>query len=226
MNERPAPRGVLFDLDGTLVDTAPDLAWALNQTLRDNDRAPLPFEAIRPRVSHGGIALIRLGFGLELDDPAFEPLRQTFLEHYRHNLHRETRLFPGMGEVLATLEQRGIPWGIVTNKPSWLTDPLLAEMGLDKRAASVVSSDTTAERKPHPLPMWTACQQLGTPPAQTLYLGDAERDIAAARNAGMPSLVARWGYLDAGDHPDEWGADGGIDSPRELLDWLPAPARA
>ena len=219
------PRGILFDLDGTLVDTAPDLARALNQTLRAHGRAPMPFEVIRPQVSHGGIALIRLGFGIEPGHPDFEALRQQFLDHYRADLSRASRLFPGFDEVLATLEQHGLPWGIVTNKPSWLTDPLLDALDLRRRAASVVSSDTTRERKPHPLPMWHACKELGTPPEATLYIGDAERDIEAARNAGMPSLVARWGYLGSDDRPEHWGADGLIEKPAQLLDWLPLTAK-
>ncbi len=215
-----AMHGVLFDLDGTLADTAPDLAWALNETLRLNGREALPFEIIRPAVSHGGVALIRLGFGIEPEDPGFEPLRQTFLRLYQENICRQTRLFPGMPEVLEALERRAIPWGIVTNKPSWLTDPLLAAMELDGRAASIVSSDTTAERKPHPLPMLTACRQLGSEPGETLYLGDAERDIEAAHNAGMPALVALFGYIGAEDRPEAWGAEGMIAAPGDLLTWL------
>ena len=215
-----AMHGVLFDLDGTLADTAPDLAWALNETLRLNGREALPFEIIRPAVSHGGVALIRLGFGIEPEDPGFQPLRQTFLRLYQENICRQTRLFPGMPEVLEALERRAIPWGIVTNKPSWLTDPLLAAMELDGRAASIVSSDTTAERKPHPLPMLTACRQLGSEPGETLYLGDAERDIEAAHNAGMPALVALFGYIGAEDRPEAWGAEGMIAAPGDLLTWL------
>ncbi len=215
-----AMHGVLFDLDGTLADTAPDLAWALNETLRLNGREALPFDTIRPAVSHGGVALIRLGFGIEPEDPGFEPLRQTFLRLYQENICRQTRLFPGMPEVLEALERRAIPWGIVTNKPSWLTDPLLAAMELDGRAASIVSSDTTAERKPHPLPMLTACRQLGSEPGETLYLGDAERDIEAAHNAGMPALVALFGYIGAEDRPEAWGAEGMIAAPGDLLTWL------
>ncbi len=213
-------QGVLFDLDGTLADTAPDLAWALNETLRLNSREALPFETIRPAVSHGGVALIRLGFGIEPEDPDFEPLRQTFLRLYQDNICRETRLFPGMAEVLDALERRAIPWGVVTNKPGWLTDPLLAAMRLDGRAASIVSSDTTAERKPHPLPMLTACRQLGSRPDETLYLGDAERDIEAAHNAGMPALVALFGYIGEEDKPGDWGAEGMIAAPGDLLTWL------
>ncbi len=213
-------QGVLFDLDGTLADTAPDLAWALNETLHLNGRKPLPFETIRPAVSHGGIALIHLGFGIESDNPDFEPLRQTFLRIYQDNICRQTRLFPGMAEVLDELEQRAIPWGIVTNKPAWLTNPLLAAMKLDRRAASIISSDTTAERKPHPLPMLTACRQLGSEPRETLYIGDAERDIQAAHNAGMPALVALFGYIGEEDRPGEWGAEGMIAAPNNLSAWL------
>ena len=143
-------RTVLFDLDGTLLDTAPDLAEALNAVLVENNRTPLPYEAIRPVVSHGGIALIELGFELEQSDPAFEPLRQRLLEIYRENISRLTRPFPGITELLEKLEKRGLGWGVVTNKPGWLTDPLLKDLDLYDRAVAVVSGDTLDERKPHP----------------------------------------------------------------------------
>ncbi len=211
---------VLFDLDGTLLDTAPDLAAALNTVLAENCREPLPFEIIRPVVSHGGIAIIRRGFGLEASDPAIEPLRQRLLEVYRANISTHTRPFPGMAEVLDTLEARDLNWGVVTNKPGWLTEPLLSDLGLLQRAACVVSGDTLAQRKPDPAPMLYACALAGSKPQRCVYLGDAERDVEAGKNAGMYTLVALFGYFRDNDLPWEWQADAMIDTPADLLVWL------
>jgi 2-phosphoglycolate phosphatase len=219
-NAASAIRTVLFDLDGTLLDTAPDLADALNTVLVEQGHAPLPFEHIRPVVSHGGIALIELGFRLERTDPAFESLRQRLLEIYRANLSVRTRPFPGMPELLDAIEARGLNWGVVTNKPGWLTDPLLQELGLYERAACVVSGDTLDERKPHPAPMLYACEQAGSTAAQCVYVGDAQRDIEAGNNAGMHTLVALFGYIQADDDPHGWAASAAINTPGEVLDWL------
>lgn len=213
-------RTILFDLDGTLADTAPDLAYALNRTLEHAGRAPLPFEVIRPVVSHGGTALLQLGFGTGLPNAEFDRLRDYFLDIYRNNITRGTRLFPGMAELLDAIEARGLNWGVVTNKPAWLTDPLMAELNLAHRAATIVSGDTLAERKPHPAPMLLACRQAGSAAAECLYLGDAERDITAGRNAGMHTLVALYGYIGTDDRPEVWGADGMIDTPLQLLRWF------
>jgi phosphoglycolate phosphatase len=213
-------RTVLFDLDGTLLDTAPDLADALNAVLTEQGRAPLPFEQIRPVVSHGGIALIQLGFGLDRSDPGFEPLRQRLLAIYRDNLAVKTRLFAGMEKLLDEIEQRGLNWGIVTNKPGWLTEPLLQTLGLRERASCVVSGDTLEQRKPHPAPMLHACELAGSHPHQCVYVGDAERDIEAGRNAGMYTLVALFGYIQPQDAPESWQASALIDQPAEILDWL------
>ena len=213
-------RTVLFDLDGTLLDTAPDLAQALNTVLIENNRPPLPYETIRPVVSHGGIALIKLGFELEQSDPSFEPLRQRLLETYRENISRLTRPFPGITDVLDVLGERGISWGIVTNKPGWLTDPLLKDLGLYDRATAIVSGDTLDARKPHPAPMLHACELAGSEPGQCVYIGDAERDIEAGINAGMHTLVALFGYFQEHDDPQNWKADDMIESPMDLLAWL------
>ncbi len=213
-------RTVLFDLDGTLLDTAPDLAAALNTVLTENRHDPLAFEFIRPVVSHGGIALIQLGFGLEQTDPAFEPLRQRLLAVYRDNLSRHTTPFPGIVELLDSIEQRGINWGIVTNKPAWLTEPLLKDLGLFDRAICVISGDTLDERKPHPAPMLHACELAGSTPQQCVYIGDARRDIEAGNNAGMHTLTALFGYIQEDDTPGLWKADGMIDAPLDLLAWL------
>jgi len=227
---RQTPQAVLFDLDGTLADTAPDLAHALNATLEAFGRAPLSFEAIRPVVSHGGIALIRLGFGLEPDQPGFEERRQHLLRVYQENICRRTRLFPGMDAVLGELAARGIPWGIVTNKPSWLTDPLLERLPLPAPPACSVSGDTCPERKPHPMPLLHACELVGAEPAATLYVGDAERDMEAGRAAGMTTVCALFGYLLPEDEPRRWPADHYIETPSGLLELPPfrrevSPAR-
>ena len=211
---------VLFDLDGTLLDTAPDLANALNEVLVNNGRAALPFERIRPVVSHDGRALIELGFGLDPAHPDFEPLRQQLLDYYQAHIAEHTRLFPGMDAVLAELENLGLPWGVVTNKPGWLTLPLMDALDLTRRAASIVSGDTLEQRKPHPAPLLHACEQIGASPSRSLYVGDAERDIEAGQRAGMPTLVALFGYLLADDEPRHWGASGLVAEPREILDWI------
>jgi len=213
-------RTVLFDLDGTLLDTAPDLAGALNMVLAEQGRPALPFERIRPVVSHGGIALIELGFGLARQDPAFAALRQRLLAIYRANLAVRTRPFPGMSELLAAIESRHMNWGVVTNKPGWLTEPLLQALGLFERAACVVSGDTLPERKPHPAPMLHACRLAGSEPAQCVYVGDAQRDIEAGRSAGMHTLVALFGYIEADEDYRKWQADAAVDSPAGILDWL------
>ena len=221
MTSRPHDiRTVLFDLDGTLADTAPDLAHALNAVLQEQGRAALPFSSIRPVVSHGGIALIKHGFGIDESHPDFSLLRQRLLEIYRENIARETRLFEGMEELLLQLESRGLNWGVVTNKPEWLTEPLLQQLGIRQRAATVVSGDTLPQSKPHPAPMLLACQQAGSEALQCLYVGDAQRDIEAGRNAGMATLVALFGYLGENDHPEQWQADGMIRHALEILDWL------
>ena len=211
---------VLFDLDGTLLDTAPDLANALNAALQSNGRQPLPFDIIRPVVSHGGNALIELGFGLRPADPGFEPLRQELLDYYQNNIAQHTRLFPGMEEVLTYIESHDLNWGVVTNKPGWLTEPLMDALQLSGRAAGIVSGDTLNERKPHPAPLLHACRLIGTEPQQCLYVGDAERDIQAGHNAGMVTLVALFGYLMENDRPETWGATALISQPQDILAWL------
>ena len=218
----PALLTVLFDLDGTLADTAPDMAYALNRVRREHDLAPLPYERIRPHVSHGASALIRLGLSLEPHEPRFEPLRRRFLEIYRDHLTRETRLFPGVAGLLDGIERRGMNWGVVTNKPAALTQPLMEQLGLAARAACIVSGDTTAQRKPHPEPMLYACTQAGSRVAQCLYVGDAQRDIEAGRQAGMQTLVALFGYIGADEQPQCWGANGMIEHPLQILEWIDA----
>jgi len=217
MNKKTA---VLFDLDGTLADTAPDLAYALNETLRLNNKQTLSFEEIRPVVSHGGIALIKLGFGFGPEAENYDTVRQQLLDIYLQNIARETRLFPGMDELLETLEKNNHPWGVVTNKPGWLTSPLMDALNLTHRAACIVSGDTTSKNKPHPEPMFYACEQASLIPENCIYVGDAERDIAAGRAAGMKTVAALFGYLLKDDDPQTWRADFSINHPLELLDLL------
>jgi N-acetyl-D-muramate 6-phosphate phosphatase len=219
MNGRRELRGVLLDLDGTLLDTAQDMAQALNRLRVAEGLEKLPFESIRPLVSHGAPRLIRVGFG-EPDGARYEDLRTRFLNFYRAALAVHTRLFEGFDVVLDTIERAGMRWGIVTNKPGWLTIPLLVELGLAARSGCVVSGDTLAERKPHPMPLLHAAALLRLEPRACVYLGDAERDVQAARNAGMIPLVAGFGYLNEGEDPAAWQPEAVLGHPEELLDWL------
>lgn len=211
--------GVLFDLDGTLLDTARDMAQALNRLRTAEGLPELPFEQIRPLVSHGAPRLVRLGFG-ECDSARLEGLRTGFLDHYRAALAIHTCLFPGFAEVLDAIEAAGMRWGIVTNKPGWLTTPLLESVGLLSRCGCVVSGDTLPERKPHPMPLLHAAALLGLDPRQCAYVGDAERDVQAARKAGMIPVVAGFGYLGEDEDPAAWQPDAVLDAPGDLLRWL------
>jgi len=213
---------VFFDLDGTLADTAPDLGGALNTLLVERGRAPLPQEIIRPIASHGSPGLIKLGFGVTQQDPAYDELRARFLEIYNGNLCKHTKLFPGMADVLKELGRRDIKWGVVTNKPAFLTEPLLKTLNPSPAPACIVSGDSTPNRKPHPEPMLHACKSAGCQPLDCVYVGDAERDIQAGREAGMQTLVALFGYIGKDETPANWGASGMIKTPHELLDWLDA----
>ncbi len=211
---------VLFDLDGTLVDTAPGLGAALNAMRQRRGLPEIAPADYRPQASHGSQGLLRIGFDVDQQHPDFTTLRREFLAHYAANLTRNSPLFPGMAEVLDKFEARSIKWGVVTNKPAEYTQPLLAHLGLLARAAFVVSGDTCAQAKPHPAPLLHACREAGVPVENCLYVGDAERDVQAANAAGMPALVALYGYLGLDDRPESWGARGFIDSPAALLDWV------
>ena len=215
-----ASGAVLFDLDGTLADTAPDLAYALNLQLRAHSRPELPVSALRPYVSHGARGMLRAGFGLQAGDAAYLALRDEFLDLYERNLFRETKLFPGMLELLTSLEHRAIAWGIVTNKLERFTLPLIAALGLAGRAGCVVGGDTTARAKPFPDPLLEASRRLGIEPGQCTYVGDDERDVQASHAAGMTPVVALYGYLGDGKPPREWGADAYIEHPLKLLKLL------
>jgi phosphoglycolate phosphatase len=215
-------QGVLFDLDGTLLDTAQDMAGALNDLRSEAGLSPLPFAVIRPHASHGSTAMVQVGFGLAPGD-AFEAMRQRFLDRYAARIALETRLFPGGEALLLALEAAGLKWGVVTNKPAYLTEPLMAALELTPRAACIVSGDTLPQRKPHPAPLLHGAAQAGLNPAACVYVGDAERDVQAARAAGMTALVAHFGYLADTDRPDTWGAHGSVHSMADIATWLRLP---
>ncbi len=210
---------ILFDLDGTLLDTAPDMIGALNRLRQEEGVEPLPFTALRSSVSHGAVRLITVGFPAAQGDE-FERLRERFLKLYSENLADGTRLFAGIEPVLAAFDNEGLPWGVVTNKPGWLTDPLMEQLDLTRRACCIVSGDTVNERKPHPLPLLHAAAVTGVSPDYCVYVGDAERDIVAGRAAGMQTVVAAYGYLSEDDRPETWQADGIIHRPEDVVDWL------
>lgn len=211
---------ILFDLDGTLADTASDLASALNHTLVSEGRSTLDPARCRPYVSQGSYALIELGFGIKRDDPEMGRLREILLAYYAENICIRSALFSGINQLLTQLEHAGIHWGIVTNKPGYLTTPLLDRLHLTDRASVVVSGDTTPKSKPHPLPLRYACEQTRSDPLKTLYIGDDSRDIMAGQAAGMETMAVRWGYLGPNGDPDEWGATYVVDSPDQLSEWF------
>ncbi len=218
-------RAILFDLDGTLLDTAPEMVDALNAVRVEQGLGPLAFEEMRPSVSHGSTRLINVGFP-GADPQRFADLQSRFLQIYAAGVGLRTRLFSGMEPVLEKLSDRGLCLGVVTNKPAWLTDPLLARLDLRDRFACVVSGDTVSERKPHPLPMLHAAKLAGVAAENCVYVGDAERDVQAAHAAGMPALVATYGYLHIGENWQAWGGEGAVAQPADLLDWLDRSGRA
>lgn len=216
---------VLFDLDGTLLDTGPDIAHALNLLRAEHGLEPYPYPPVRACVSHGASAVLKCGFP-PCDDPArFDALRARFLDLYAQNIAIHTVPFAGVDDALATLEARGMRWGIVTNKPAWLTDALVERVGYAGRAACVVSGDTTPYSKPHPAPVLHGCETLGAKPADALYVGDAERDVQAGRAAGLQTAVALFGYVTPDDDPVAWGADALLDAPADLITLLDRDAR-
>jgi 2-phosphoglycolate phosphatase len=213
-------KAVLFDLDGTFADTAPDLAAALNHTRAVRGLPPLPLAALRPQASHGSRGLLKTGFCVEPDHPDYETLRDIFLDYYENNICVHSQLFGDTAELITTLEQRGIKWGIVTNKPHRYTVPLMQALGYAERAACLISGDTCAHAKPHPEPMFKACQIIGVSPAECLYLGDDLRDMRAANAAGMPGIIASYGYVNGDATVENWNARGSVDKPTELLAYL------
>lgn len=212
-------KAVLFDLDGTFADTAADLAAAANHVRSLHGLSPLPLETLRPQASHGSAGLLKVAMDITPDQPGFDELRNSFLEHYTAHICDHTQPFPGMAELLDEIERRGLAWGIVTNKPHRFTEPLMQALGYVTRAGCLVSGDTCAHAKPHPAPMLHAAALLGTEAAHCLYLGDDLRDVQAAHAAGMRCLVAAWGYLGDND-PRTWQADGILTTPTELIPLL------
>ena len=210
-------RAVLFDLDGTLADTAADLARALNRVRAARGLQELPLADLRPHASSGARGLIGAGLGILPEHPEFKPLRERFLEHYAEEICVDTRLFPGMLELLAGLEARGLRWGIVTNKSTSLTWMLVNSLGLEARAACVVCGDTTAHLKPNPASLLHAAQELALAPHACAYLGDDLRDIQAARAAGMRPMAVTWG---CGGDVHAWNADAVLERPTDLIEWL------
>ncbi len=213
-------KAVLFDLDGTFADTSPDLAAALNHVRNQRGLPPLPLETIRPQASNGSVGLLKIGFNIEPDMPDFATLRASFLDYYDTHICVHTTLFQGMAQLVETLEQRGLPWGIVTNKPHRYTVPLMQALGYAQRAACLISGDTCARAKPYPDQLLRASEITGATPENCIYLGDDRRDMEAAQAAGMRGIIARYGYIDAQTNPDSWHADGGINSPLALLNYL------
>ena len=213
-------KAVLFDLDGTFADSAPDLAAALNHARATRNLPPLPIEVLRPQASHGSHGLLKVGFGIEPDHPDFNALRDIFLDYYARNICVHTQLFGDTAKLIDELEQRSIKWGIVTNKPHRFTVPLMQALGYADRAACLISGDTCKHAKPHPEPMLKACELIGVAPAQCLYLGDDLRDMQAANAAGMRGIIARYGYISSPEEISGWPALGGIDTPTQLLQYL------
>ena len=211
---------VLFDLDGTLIDTAPDMAEALNILLQEEDKEALSYDIIRPVVSNGSIALVNLGFGDKVEENQLRYLKERYLEIYQERLCVDSTLFHGMETLLNNIEQQGMNWGVVTNKPEWLTNPLMKQIGLANRAACIISGDTTKNRKPHPEPMYLACKQANSKPAECIYVGDAKRDIDAGKNAGMKTITAAYGYIGEWEDINEWKADYIVANAEDILKFI------
>jgi 2-phosphoglycolate phosphatase len=214
---RPRPLAVLFDLDGTLIDSAPDLAGTCNAMRLDRGLEALPYERLRRAVGTGARGMVWASFGLAPGDAGYDDLRDEFLDRYEARMTRETRIFADVVPVLAWLGSEGLTWGIVTNKATRLAAPLTQHLGLMDRAATLVCGDTVAHSKPHPAPLLEAARRLGLASAGCIYVGDDRRDVDAGRAAGMGTVVACWGYLGDGEPPAAWGADHLIESPSELI---------
>jgi phosphoglycolate phosphatase len=210
-------RGVLFDLDGTLVDTAPDLVAVLNVLLARRQAPPVPYAIGRNEVSNGALGLIRLGFGSSCPEEQIEALRQEFLEIYTSKVCVNSKIFNKLYGILNAIDDIGACWGIVTNKPHAMTEPLLDALGILHWPRCIISGDRLPERKPHPAPLQLAARELGMDGAQCVYVGDAPRDIEAGRAAGMATIAAAYGYIRASEQPERWGADLVIRRPTELL---------
>jgi N-acetyl-D-muramate 6-phosphate phosphatase len=219
MNTRRC-EAVLFDLDGTLVDSAPDLAGAANDLRAIHGMPALAYESLRPMVGSGARGMVGVAFGVKPGEPSFEELRDAFLDRYAQRLLERTRVFDDMHPVLLAIERAGLRWGIVTNKAMRFTEPIVIGLALNTRIAALVAGDTTAHAKPHPAPLLEAARRIGLQPGRCVYIGDDHRDVVAGRAAGMATLAAAWGYLGPGQSVHEWGADHVLAEPIDLLNWL------
>lgn len=208
--------GILLDLDGTLLDTAPDLVGALNVLRGEQGLPPLPVAELRPLCSWGARGILRGGFDIGPDDPGYADLRERFIDLYRARLAEATAPFPGMREAIAELSEAGWVWGVVTNKFESLAVPLMTAMAFEPPPACVIGGDSAAHAKPHPAPLLLACELTGLSPAAGVYVGDSARDIAAGHAAGMATVAAAYGYIEAGDAAEDWGADALIHDPADL----------
>ncbi|WP_428354512.1 HAD family hydrolase [Methyloprofundus sp.] len=220
MNNQFGLSCVLFDLDGTLLNTAPDLTTALNKALVRHNFAEVAVNEITPYISYGAAAMIETALEHEVSDTIKADILEYLLDYYEQHIAEFTQLYDGMPELLATLENANIPWGVITNKRERMTHPLMHALDLSKRSACIICGDTTAYSKPHPEPMLTACRQIQVAPEECLYIGDAKHDITAGKAANMKTLAATWGYLKPDDKPQDWGADALIHHPTQILDWI------
>ncbi|MGQ3851972.1 N-acetylmuramic acid 6-phosphate phosphatase MupP [Pseudomonas capsici] len=209
-------RAVLFDMDGTLLDTAPDFIAISQAMLADRGLPAVADKLIRDEISGGAKAMVAATFAISPQDPAFEPLRLEFLERYQRDCAVHSRLFDGMAELLADIEKSGLIWGVVTNKPVRFAQPIMEQLGLAERSALLICPDHVTHSKPHPEPLILACSQLDLDPASVLFVGDDLRDIESGRDAGTKTAAVRYGYIHPNDNPDHWGADVVVDHPLDL----------
>lgn len=213
-------KGILFDLDGTLLDTAADLTAALNQVLISQQAKPLSVNHVRPAISSGVAGLLKLGMGIDTQDPTFPSLRKQFLDYYTQHICVHTHLFPGVNTLTNYLQDEKWPWGIVTNKSAILTKQLIKKFPLLNKAKCIIAGDTLKYSKPHPQPLLHACKCIACLPEHCVYVGDAKRDVEAANAAGMYSLIALYGYINSKDDVNKWGATAKISSPLEIIEYL------
>ena len=217
---RTGVKAVLFDLDGTLIDSAPDLAGAANELRAAHGMPPLPYAQLRPMVGTGARGMVGVAFGVGPGHDRFEALREDFLSRYEARMLSSTAVFDTMRPVLEAFATHRLPWGIVTNKASRFAEPVVRGLGLDRTTSVLICGDTTPHSKPHPAPLHEAARRLSLAPQECIYVGDDHRDVVAGRAAGMPTLAAAWGYLGAGDTIRDWGADAVLEDPPALLKWL------
>jgi N-acetyl-D-muramate 6-phosphate phosphatase len=216
-------QAVLFDLDGTLVDSAPDLAGAVNDLRARHGLPAIAYEHLRPMAGAGARGMVGAAFGVKPGEPNFDDLRDAFLDRYAQRLLERTQVFDAMQPVLLAIERAGLRWGIVTNKAMRFTEPIVIGLALNTRIAALVAGDTTAHAKPHPAPLLEAARQIGLQPGNCAYVGDDHRDVIAGQAAGMATLAAAWGYLGREQSVHDWGADHVLEQPNDLLNWLGLP---